>query len=133
MNKHILIIAVVVVVLIIVGIVIGINNHSTAMDALTAQKGEHVYVNYEGRLANGTKFDSSYDHGAPIDFILGAGKVIKGWDDRIVGMKIGEKKTLVIAPADAYGSQDVTDGAGNIIIPANSTLTFNVELVKIGR
>ena len=101
------------------------------MDAMTAQRGEHVYVNYEGHLANGTKFDSSYDHGAPIDFILGAGKVIKGWDDGIVGMKIGEKKTLVIAPQDAYGSQDVTDGTGNIVIPANSTLTFNVELVRI--
>jgi FKBP-type peptidyl-prolyl cis-trans isomerase len=91
----------------------------------TAKAGDHVYVNYIGTLTNGTKFDSSYDRGQPIDFVLGVGTVIPGWDQGLLGMKVGGKRQLVIPPSLAYGNQAVG------LIPANSTLVFQVELVKI--
>ena len=95
-----------------------------------AKVGDTVAVNYTGRLANGTVFDSNVDpkfnHVTPFIFTLGAGQVIPGWDKGIVGMKIGEKKTLVIPPEDAYGAA----GAGGVI-PPNATLTFDVELLAI--
>ena len=95
-----------------------------------AQAGDTVSVNYTGRLADGTVFDSNVDpkfqHVEPFVFTLGAGQVIPGWDKGIVGMKVGEKKTLVIPPADAYGAA----GAGGVI-PPNATLTFDVELLAI--
>lgn len=93
----------------------------------TAAAGDTVTVNYVGSLTNGTVFDASANHGTTgFTFPLGAGQVIKGWDQGIVGMKEGGKRKLVI-PADlAYGSQAV----GNII-PANSTLVFEVELLKV--
>ncbi len=95
----------------------------------TAETGDTVTVNYVGSLTNGTVFDASANHGtAGFTFNLGAGQVIKGWDQGIVGMKEGGKRKLVI-PADlAYGSQAI----GNVI-PANSTLVFEVELVKVGK
>lgn len=93
----------------------------------TAQKGDQVVVHYTGKLSNGTKFDSSLDRGEPFPFILGAGQVIKGWDEGLVGVSIGEKKTLVIRPEDGYGSK------ANGPIPANSTLTFDIEIVDIVR
>jgi peptidylprolyl isomerase len=96
-----------------------------------AKTGDTVAMNYTGRLANGTVFDSNVDpkfnHVQPFVFTLGAGQVITGWDKGIVGMKVGEKKTLVIPPADGYGAA----GAGNGIIPPNATLTFDVELLAI--
>ena len=107
-----------------------INSNSTTM---TAQNGDTVFVNYTGKLVNGTKFDSSLDRGVPIDFVLGAGRVIKGWDQGILGMKVGEKKTLTIPPELGYGAQAIPDGRGNILIPANSTLIFDVELVDVKR
>ena len=91
-----------------------------------AKAGDMVSVNYLGTLTNGTKFDSSYDRGEPIEFMLGSGQVIKGWDQGLLGMKVGGKRKLTI-PADmAYGDRAV----GNLI-PANSTLVFEVELVGV--
>lgn len=92
-----------------------------------AVAGSTVSVNYVGTLENGKKFDSSYDRNQPFSFVLGAGQVIKGWDEGVAGMKIGGKRKLVIPPALAYGNQDV----GNGLIPANSTLVFEVELLGI--
>jgi len=90
------------------------------------QPGEVVSVHYTGKLANGTKFDSSYDRGEPIKFALGTGQVIKGWDEGIALMNKGGQATLVIPPTLAYGDK----GAGGVI-PPNATLTFDVELVDI--
>ena len=98
--------------------------------ARVAKKGDTVAMNYTGRLENGTVFDSNVDpkfkHVQPFIFTLGAGQVIAGWDKGIVGMKVGEKKTLTILPADGYGAA----GAGGVI-PPNATLIFDVELLAI--
>lgn len=92
-----------------------------------ARNGDIVVVHYTGTLENGTKFDSSLDRGKPFQFTLGAGSVIKGWDEGLLGMTVGEKRKLVI-PADlGYGPQ------GQGPIPANATLLFDVELVGLVR
>lgn len=91
------------------------------------QAGQTVIVNYTGYLDNGTKFDSSYDRNQPFEFVLGAGQVIRGWDEGISSMHVGGKRRLVIPPELAYGAQ----GAGNGAIPPNSRLTFDVELVGV--
>jgi FKBP-type peptidyl-prolyl cis-trans isomerase len=97
-----------------------------------AQAGDTVWVHYTGKLENGTKFDSSLDHPETradgISFPLGAGRVIKGWDEGIAGMKIGDKRQLIIPPALGYGAQ----GAGESI-PPNATLVFDVELIGLKR
>lgn len=93
----------------------------------TAQPGNTVTVNYTGWLLNGTKFDSSYDRNQPFVFVLGAGQVIPGWDEGIVGMKVGGKRRLVIPAALGYGAT----GAGNGLIPPNSTLIFDVQLLSV--
>ena len=94
-----------------------------------AKNGDTVSVLYAGKLKDGTEFDSSAKHGnEPIEFILGRGMVIKGWDEGIQGMQVGEKRTLVIPPSLGYGEQ----GAGGVI-PPNATLTFDVELVGLRR
>lgn len=85
-----------------------------------------ITVNYLGTLVNGTKFDSSYDRGQPFSFLLGGGQVIPGWDQGLIGMKVGGKRKLTIPPALAYGEKGVP-GA----IPANSTLVFEVELLEV--
>ena len=90
-----------------------------------AKYGDKLKVQYTGTLADGTKFDSSYDHGAPFEFDLGAGSVIRGWDIGMAGMRVGGKRKLVIPPQLGYGSRS----AGSI--PPNSTLTFIVELLAI--
>lgn len=92
-----------------------------------ASAGNVVTVNYIGVLANGTKFDSSYDRNQPFSFLLGAGQVIKGWDEGVAGMRVGGKRKLVIPPALAYGDQNV----GNGLIPPNSTLVFEVDLLNV--
>jgi FK506-binding protein 2 len=88
--------------------------------------GDTIQVHYKGTLTNGNKFDSSYDRGDPLEFKVGIGRVIQGWDQGLVGMTVGEKRKLTIEPHMGYGSQ----GAGNVI-PPNSTLIFETELVKI--
>lgn len=94
-----------------------------------AAAGDTITVNYVGALTNGTVFDASAKHGSDgFTFTLGVGQVIKGWDQGIVGMKVGGKRMLAI-PADlAYGSQAVGD-----VIPANSALIFEVELLKVAK
>jgi FKBP-type peptidyl-prolyl cis-trans isomerase FkpA len=98
-----------------------------------AAANEPVLVHYTGYLFDpsaplnkGAKFDSSLDRPAPLGFIIGAGRVIKGWDEGITGMKVGGQRTLVIPPDKAYGEK----GAG-ALIPPNSTLVFDVELMGI--
>ena len=95
-------------------------------DGAEANAGQTVAVNYRGTLANGTEFDSSYGRG-PFSFPLGGGRVIQGWDEGVAGMKVGGKRKLVIPPDLAYGDR----GAGGVI-PPNATLTFEVELLRIG-
>jgi len=91
-----------------------------------ATAGKTVSVNYVGMLPDGTVFDASANHGQAFSFTLGAGQVIKGWDQGVVGMKVGGKRRLII-PADlAYGNQAVGG-----VIPANATLIFDIELVDV--
>ena len=96
-------------------------------DGPEAKSGESVSVNYRGTLENGKEFDSSYGRG-PFSFPLGAGRVIKGWDEGVAGMQVGGKRKLVIPPDLAYGER----GAGGVI-PPNATLIFEVGLLQIGR
>ncbi|KAI0517079.1 hypothetical protein F5B22DRAFT_125552 [Xylaria bambusicola] len=90
------------------------------------KKGDTIEVHYRGTLAsNGNKFDASYDRGTPFVFPLGAGRVIKGWDEGLLDMCIGEKRTLTVPPEMGYGNR----GMGPI--PAGSTLVFETELIGI--
>ena len=92
----------------------------------TAQTGQTVTVHYTGWLENGKKFDSSVDRGQPFSFPLGAGRVIKGWDEGVQGMKAGGKRKLIIPSNLGYGAR----GAGGVI-PPNATLIFEVELLGV--
>lgn len=103
--------------------------HSPEKCEQKAQSGDRVKVHYTGTLfSTGEKFDSSHDRHQPLDFKLGVGQVIKGWDQGIQGMCINEKRTLTIPSRMAYGSR----GAGKAI-PPNAALVFDVELVGLER
>ena len=91
-----------------------------------AETGLRVEVHYTGKLTDGSVFDSSVTRGQPFSFVLGQGQVIKGWEDGILGMRIGEQRLLTIPPELGYGAR----GAGNAI-PPNATLVFEVELLKV--
>jgi FKBP-type peptidyl-prolyl cis-trans isomerase len=103
--------------LVIVDLVVG--------DGPVAETGDSAAVHYVGRLANGTQFDSSYDRGEVYPFLIGAGKVIPGWDLGVPGMRVGGQRRLTIPPHLAYGS----NGFGPI--PPNATLIFDIELVEL--
>jgi FKBP-type peptidyl-prolyl cis-trans isomerase len=89
--------------------------------------GDVVSVHYTGLLTNGTKFDSSLDRGEPIAFPLGAGRVIKGWDEGVALLRVGDQATLIIPPQLGYGAR----GAGGGAIPPDATLIFIVEVVSV--
>lgn len=91
-----------------------------------AVKGALIICQYEGRLEDGTKFDSSYDHGRPFQFVIGSGRVIKGWDQGLMGMKEGGKRTLHVPSDLAYGERQI----GQFIKP-HSNLIFHVELLEV--
>ncbi|MDH5490695.1 MAG: FKBP-type peptidyl-prolyl cis-trans isomerase [Myxococcales bacterium] len=95
-------------------------------DGPEAKTGSKVSVHYTGTLTDGSKFDSSLDRGDPFSFPLGGGRVIRGWDEGVVGMKVGGKRKLVIPPEMAYGDRGFPP-----IIPPGSTLIFEIELLEI--
>jgi len=105
------------------------NNATSTNTSKVAVKGSMVTVNYTGKFANGQVFDTSVNQ-KPIQFQLGVGQVIQGWDEGLIGMKPGDKKHLVIPPEKAYGSQAYPPG-DHPVIPANSTLYFDVEMVDV--
>ncbi len=90
-----------------------------------AQVGDRVVVHYTGKFTNGTVFDSSFSRNEPFQFVLGSGQVIKGWDEGIVGMREGGKRTLIVPASLGYGMSDYGP------IPGGSTLIFDVELIKV--
>jgi len=88
--------------------------------------GDSIDVHYRGTLTNGKQFDASYDRGEPLNFTVGKGQVIQGWDQGLLGMQVGEKRKLTIDPELGYGAR----GAGGVI-PPNATLWFEVELLGV--
>lgn len=105
------------------GLYILVEKEGTGAQAVA---GKNVKVHYKGTLADGTKFDSSYDRNQPLPFVLGQGQVIKGWDEGIATMKVGGKSKLIIPASLGYGA----NGAGGVI-PPNATLIFDTELMEV--
>ena len=106
------------------GLICVITRRSTGQ---SPRSGETVIVNYTGLLGSGVKFDSSLDRGQPFKFKLGEGRVIKGWDEGIAKLRVGEQATLIIPPQLGYGAK----GAGGGVIPPDATLIFIVELIGV--
>ena len=129
--KKIIYFVIVIAVVVLVFIISSKKNNMPEQVQPIAKAGDVVEMNYTGQLEDGTVFDSNVDpkfnHVQPFEFNLGAGQVIPGWDKGIVGMKVGEKKHLVIPPEDGYGSSAAAGGK----IPPNATLIFDVELLTI--
>ena len=98
---------------------------NTEGDGEKPQSGQTVVAHYHGTLEDGTKFDSSFDRNQPFSFPVGQGRVIKGWDEAFMDMKVGTHATLTIPPELAYGSRNMGT------IPPNSTLIFDVELLEV--
>lgn len=90
------------------------------------KSGDKISIHYLGTLENGNKFDSSYDRGQPFETIIGVGQVIRGWDEGVLGMKVGGKRKLIIPFDLAYGERGIPG-----VIPPKSTLIFEVELLNI--
>lgn len=110
-------------------IFLGSNNseeNKNLKNIMEAKVGDTVMVHYTGKLEDGTVFDSSVSRGTPFSFTLGENKVIRGWEEGILGMKEGEKKTLTIPPELGYGEFGIPG-----VIPGNATLIFDVELIDI--
>lgn len=105
---------------------LGIKTTQEGTGDRVVKAGDTISVHYTGKLEDGTKFDSSVDRGTPFSFTIGVGQVIKGWDQGLLGAKVGEKRTLTIPSELGYGSR----GAG-ASIPPNATLIFDVEVISI--
>ena len=101
-------------------------NINESTNGVTPIDGDRVSVHYSGRLINGNEFDSSYKRNKPFEFSVGQGRVIKGWDEALKILKVGEKGTFVIPSNLGYGAR----GAGGVI-PPNATLIFEIELLEI--
>jgi FKBP-type peptidyl-prolyl cis-trans isomerase len=98
-----------------------------------AEKGSHLKVHYVGWLENGTEFESSRAKGAPYSFRVGVGEVIDGWDRGLIGMRVGGKRRLTVPPSLAYGNRGAgcPPGGGPCVIPPNTTLIFEIELLEV--
>jgi FKBP-type peptidyl-prolyl cis-trans isomerase len=108
------------------------NKQPVEQTVKTAEVGDFIVIHYVGKLESGKEFDSSYTKNQPFVFQLGVGQVIKGWDEGLVGVKRGDKKTLKIPADKGYGSQEIKNpNTGEIIIPKDSTLIFDVEVVEV--
>ena len=106
-------------------------NDITVGDGAEAEFGDTLYVHYVGALSNGDVFDTSTNAAGPFALTLGNGDVITGWEIGLVGMREGGTRHLVIPPALAYGPNEIKDADGNVIIPTDSTLLFDIVLLKV--